>query len=551
LDGIENIDPVLRATIAALPSNDSIFSNSISRGPVVLGMGALRTEGNETPTVFRAAAALEDGGDPRANLNKYNNVLRSLDEIDNKATGRAVLTVVPERDGVVRRVPMVVNINGVLVPTLSLEMLRVAVGSPWFKVHKSATGVTGVSVPDLHVPTDPDGRAWVNFADHDSRRFISAADILSGNVDQSALQGRLVIVGTTGLGLQDFPSTPVTSAMPGVEIHAQLIETILDGIVLTRPHQSLWIELAVATIMGLLLILIVPILKSLWSVLILLLFVGSLGVATWFGHSSLLILFDATYPAISSAFLYLVLLGSFLVEVEHKYKQEMQEKERIAGVFGRYVSKDIVDEIVKKGQIPQLGGEYMQVTVLFSDIRNFTSLSEALDAQEIVRMLNTYFEEVCQIVLKEGGTIDKFIGDAIMVQFGAPVAHEDHADRAIRTALAMRQVARDFRPWLKQQFPDKTLPEFAIGVGMHTGRAVVGNIGSQARLEYTAIGDIVNSASRIEGKTKEFGCEILASSETLAAASLKVDVGQVQSVLVKGKEVPLQLHELLKINEDT
>ena len=550
LDNIDNIGPDLRANIKALPSNDQIFADSIARAPVVLGMGALQTEGTETPTTFRPTPAIEDGGDARPSLNKYNNILRSLDVIDDQAKGRGALTVTPERDGVVRRIPMVVDVNGVLLPALSLEMLRVATGSSWFKIHRSNTGVTGVSLPGLHVPTDPDGRAWVNFADHDNRRFISAADILNEAIDPENLQGRLVIVGTTGLGLQDFPSTPVASAMPGVEIHAQLLETILDGTVLSRSHYSLWIELAVLTLAGLLLILIVPMVKSLWSILSLFLIILSLGVASWLIHRTQLGLFDASYPALSSTFIYLVLLGSFLVEVEFKYLKETMEKSRIAGIFGRYVSEEIVNEIVHNGEVPKLGGEYKHVTILFSDIRSFTSISEALDAQEVIELLNTYLENICRVILLEGGTIDKFIGDGIMVLFGAPVAHKDHADRAIKAAIAMRQVAQEFKPWLAQRFPDKDLPDFAIGIGLHTGDAVIGNIGSHARLEYTAIGDIVNSASRIEGKTKEFGCEILASSETLAAATLKTEIGQVKSILVKGKEIPLRLHEIIDISED-
>ena len=209
------------------------------------------------------------------------------------------------------------------------------------------------------------------------------------------------------------------------------------------------------------------------------------------------------------------------------------------------MSEHVVDELVESGERPQLGGESKEITVLFSDIRNFTSISERLEAAEVVEMLNAYFEEICATVLDEGGTIDKFIGDAIMVQFGAPVAYEDHADRALRTALSMLEIAREFKSWLVARFPDRGLPEFDVGIGLHSGAAVVGNIGSHHRLEYTAIGDVVNGASRIEGQTKELGCAILASRDTVLAATGEVATGKVETVSVKGKEVPLELHEVL------
>jgi class 3 adenylate cyclase len=240
----------------------------------------------------------------------------------------------------------------------------------------------------------------------------------------------------------------------------------------------------------------------------------------------------------------IIFAGSMLL----KYVYVERERHRVAAAFGRYVSPAIVDEIIDSGKHPELGGIKREITVLFSDIRNFTTITERLNPEEVVEMLNTYFEKVCNVVLAEGGTIDKFIGDAIMVQFGAPVAYPDHADRAIRAALKIQQVAEEFAQWMQMRFSDKNLPAFSIGVGINSGQAIIGNIGSPTHLGYTAIGDVTNSTARIESKTKELNCTILASKRTLELARSKIKTGLHETVSVKGKDIPLELYEIIGID---
>jgi adenylate cyclase len=187
------------------------------------------------------------------------------------------------------------------------------------------------------------------------------------------------------------------------------------------------------------------------------------------------------------------------------------------------------------------------VTVLFSDIRNFTTISEKLSAREVVEMLNAYFERVCTVLLAEGASIDKFIGDAVMAEFGTPLPQPDHAARALRAAVALNGVAAAFRAWMAARFPDRGLPDFAVGIGLHTGEAVVGNIGSKARMEYTAIGDTVNLASRLEGKTKDTNCTILASEATVEAAAGQAMTGARHELTVKGRAQPVVAYEIVGI----
>jgi adenylate cyclase len=207
----------------------------------------------------------------------------------------------------------------------------------------------------------------------------------------------------------------------------------------------------------------------------------------------------------------------------------------------------VVEKLLAAGARPDLGGEAYRVTVLFSDIRNFTTISERLAPGQVVEMLNRYFTGACEPILAAGGTVDKFVGDAIMAVFGAPAAHPDHARRAVEAALGVTAAAREFRDWLAQRFIGMELPEFRIGVGLHTGDAVVGNIGSPKRLEYTAIGDTVNTASRLEGLSKDLGWTIVASLATLEAAGPGVTVGNRCTVTVKGRREPVAVCEILEL----
>ena len=213
------------------------------------------------------------------------------------------------------------------------------------------------------------------------------------------------------------------------------------------------------------------------------------------------------------------------------------------------VSDEVVDKLLAEGRRPDLGGEALSVTVLFSDIRGFTTLSEKLSAHEVVEMLNACFTRVCEPILEQGGTVDKFIGDAVMAVFGSPVRHPDHARRALRAALGMARAAEEFRGWMRQRYAGRGLPEFGLGVGLYTGVAVIGDIGTPRRKDFTAIGDTVNAASRLESATKELGCVIAASEATVAAAGPGVVTGKSEVIRVKGRAEPIRVCEILDLTD--
>jgi len=359
-----------------------------------------------------------------------------------------------------------------------------------------------------------------------------------------ALKDRVVIIAAANSGTSDRHFTPYSRGaraeqMSGGEIHANAVETIISG---RHPRElSRAVELA-----GLAALLILVSwgflqLRSIWG---LALAVASCAAVALPSYA--LFLHDWLVPVAEPQ---AGILAAYLITLGIRLTGEERERARIREMFGKYVSDEVVDKLLSEEKRPDLGGEALNVTVLFSDIRGFTTMSEKLSAHEVVEMLNAYFTRVCEPVLAQGGTVDKYIGDAVMAVFGSPVRHPDHARRAVRAALGMAREAAEFKKWMHDRFPDRGLTEFGVGVGLHSGDAVIGDIGTPRRKEFTAIGDTVNAASRLEGVTKEMGCVVVASEATVRAAGPGVRTGKFEQVKVKGKSEPLAVYEIVGLDE--
>jgi len=362
--------------------------------------------------------------------------------------------------------------------------------------------------------------------------------------DVRALAGKVVLIGSGYAGMNDLHPTPYSTnisganfLMPGPEIQVNIIETLLSGRFIDEVPAAIRL-LTFIFIFGALAF-SGRSLSAMYSV-----FLFSMMVLVSFCAGYLLFIKNLLFPvAHLQVGMVVVLICLALMRLTH----EERERGRIGKMFGRYVSPQVVAELLASSELPELGGQTRHITVLFSDIRNFTTLSEKLSAREVVEFLNTYFERACSVLLAEGAIIDKFIGDAVMCEFGAPLIQHDHAKRALRAAVALRNVAIEYRGWVAQRFAGRGLPEFDIGIGLHSGEAVIGNIGSSVRMEYTAIGDTVNVASRLEGMTKSVGCAILASHDTVTAVGPGVRTGTLYSLAVKGRHQEVQAYEILGV----
>lgn len=359
-----------------------------------------------------------------------------------------------------------------------------------------------------------------------------------------ALKDKIVIIAYEPAALQDSHPTPYSlslwkwqgSDMSGPEIHANIIETLLTGVA-PRPLPDYLPSLYLLAVLltGAPLFYRLPPWRGL-AVAVAMCAVAALATFLLFRN----------YWLLPTANVQLGIMLSYMGILGVKLTGEERERARIRKIFSRYVADEVVEKLLASGKLPDLGGEVFQVTVLFSDIRNFTTISEKLGPRQVVEMLNTYLSQACEPILAQGGSVDKFIGDAVMAVFGAPVPYPDHARRALKAALDLAQKAREFRGWMQQRFGDLELPDFAIGIGLHTGEAIVGNIGSPKRLEFTSIGDTVNAASRLESLTKELGWTIVASHSTITAAP-GVVTGRQETRTVKGRRASLEVFEVLDL----
>jgi len=358
----------------------------------------------------------------------------------------------------------------------------------------------------------------------------------------------VVIIAAEHAGSQDIHLTPyaqgflskIGHVMSGAELHANIVETLLTGR-FPRPVSNWFrlIYLVAVLITGTILFFSL----NPWR---------GLGIGLLFGLVCIVLayLFFRINWILSVTSIHFALALSYLGTLGFRLTGEERERTRLRRMFGQYVSDEVVEKLLATGYRPDLGGEALRVTILFADIRNFTKFSQRLSSHQVVDMLNTYLSRVCEPILEQGGTVDKFIGDAVMAVFGSPVRFPDHARHAVRAALAMAATAREFRSWMCERFAGLDLPEFNIGIGLHTGDAVIGNIGSPKRKEFTAIGDTVNTASRIEEITKQLGSTIVASGATIIAAGPGVLTGKREKVSIRGRDEQLEVFEIIGLQPE-
>jgi adenylate cyclase len=530
------LDAETRAKLDLLPSNDQVLADAIKQSRVVVGQAGSPTPSPRTQAEMTLQTGFAVvGPEPTDDLVTFPGLLRNILPIEQAAAGRGLFSIKPERDGIIRRVPVIMEAQDTLVPALSMEMLRVVTKASAILVRTDTAGVRAVAVPGLEVPTDRNGQFWVHFNKSNPARYVSAKDILQGNLPPDRLRGRLVLIGTSAIGLLDIKTTPVEAAMPGVEVHAQILESVLTKTLLNHPNYAIGAELIVAVLFGLAIIIVAPLLSpTIVVVLGVMLIAGLIGLSLFlFVEQSLLI--DFTYPLISSWLIYLVL--TFV-----NYFREQKQRQQIRSAFGFYLSPHMVEALARSPEKLVLGGEERRMTILFSDVRGFTTISEHYkdDPQGLTHLMNRFLTPLTNAIIERQGTIDKYIGDAIMAFWNAPVDDPEQEANACDAALEMQTRAAALNVELKQEAEASggVYMPLRVGIGLNTGPCVVGNMGSDFRFNYSVLGDTVNVASRLEARTKDYRLPLVIGSRTAERAQEKFATMEIDLIQVKGKKQP-------------
>jgi adenylate cyclase len=385
------------------------------------------------------------------------------------------------------------------------------------------------------LPTDRNGQLWVYFAKHDQSRYVSAVDVLDGKIGPDVVGQKLVLVGTSAVGLLDIKTTPLDRVMPGVEVHAQVLESALTGAMLSQPNYGLGAEILAAILFSLVIIWLAPILSP-----ITLLVLGGcvsalLAGSSWYLFANEKLLIDFTFPLIASTAVYLTMVFS-------SYFREQAQRRRIRAAFGQYLSPALVEQLAQSPEKLVLGGEEREMTIMFSDVRGFTTISESFksDPQGLTSLMNRFLTPLTNAILDRKGTIDKYMGDAIMAFWNAPLddaTHQVHACEAALDMLDRIKVLNDERE-KEADAQGRVFIPLNVGIGLNTGTCVVGNMGSNLRFDYSVLGDSVNLASRLEGQSKSYGLPIIAGSKTALAAKDKFAILELDFITVKGKKEP-------------
>lgn len=542
-----------------LEDNDKVLAEILGQGPYVLGyyfdVGGLDDASDPSaPGIVKESGTAREGA-PKDTASPHpldaavlrapgavsveqalfsaESVVGNIPVLARAASGSGFINVGADLDGIVRRAPLVMVWQERIYPSLALAAVLNAVGADTAALRLTSGGVESLRVGGRIIPLDSRGRMLLHY--RGGRRTIptfSVLDVLQDRLEPGALDGKIVFLGTSAAGLMDIRATPLDAFFPGVEAQATVADTIISGDFLQYPDWAPGLELTLVVGTGLLCTLLLTRLSGFWPLPFLAVLAGSI----WFGAQYAL---GDKGVYISPLMPLVTLGGNFGLLGFFKFWNEEQEKRKIRGSFEHYLSPEVIALVIKDPNLLKLGGEKMDLTVFFTDIRNFTTLSEKLTPQELVDFMNEFHSAMTGIILEQGGTLDKYIGDAIMAFFGAPVEQPKHALIGCRTALLMMESLYECRKnW---SFPGFSRIE--IGVGISSGEMVVGNMGSIRRMSYTVMGDQVNLAARLEGLTKVYGVKILISQFTHVRLDGEIVCREMDSVRVKGRTKPVTIYE--------
>lgn len=546
----------VRQALSSLPDSDATFATAIqSAGNVV--MGFTRAPAEETLSAPHLASTpllrLKDTGTFYRDTFLAPGVAESLSQFTKVAAGNGSFMATPDIDGIIRQVSLLIRYKkgeeeAKLYPMLGLEALRVAL-DPGRSIMINDTKDDGpfstsyqMRVSELQIPVESDAKFWVYYRHIKPQEYISAARLFDPaqlNALRERIEGKIVFIGTSTEGLRDIRSTPLDIFVPGVEVHVNMVEQILQGKFLTRPDLVVGAEAIIIGLSGLLIILLAPFMNVIILGVMTTGLMGGMFLGSWLSFKNFGLLLDPVYPSIALSFLFLA--SSLLSYLRSDY-----ERRQVRQAFGYYISPNYMEELTKNPDRLKLGGEVRDLTVMFTDIRSFTSISENLTPEELIQLMNDFLTPMSDLVMDNRGTIDKYMGDAMMAFWNAPLDDPDHERHACMTALKMDRALGPVNQRLQEKAMAEGRAPFLLnaGIGINTGPCSVGNMGSKQRFAYSALGDAVNLASRLESQTKIYGVNILVGEETRRKvpelAMLELDLIQ-----VKGKIKPVRIYTLL------
>jgi adenylate cyclase len=508
---------------------DADLAKSLGSGGIVISQTPT-TQSRNPDAARRGFAAI--GNDPAPWLYTWHGAIAPLPALAGSADGVGLLAVAPERDGVVRRLPMLARIGNTLYPSLVLETLRTAAGDPSYQIKTGEAGVEAVRIPQFPaINTDEKGRVWLAWNSKFER--IDATEITKAKVD-----GKIVILGLTIEGVGGIIATPAGEKWAH-EIQANALQTLIDGTSISRASYAKIVETLVLLGMLTTMLVLVPRLSVLLTVPFYILFVGITGYGSYYLFTHNLELWDPSYIILAGTFVY----GQIIF---NNFAREFRLKQQIKKQFGTYLSPAMVEKLQENPELLQLGGDTRELSIMFTDVRGFTTISEhyGSDVQGLTKIMNRYMTAMTAKILENNGTLDKYIGDAQMAFWNAPLDDADHAKHAVKTALEMLGDLEAFN----NSIAAEGVPPFGMGLGINTGDVVVGNMGSSQRFDYTCLGDAVNLASRLEGQSKPYHVKLVIGQRTYELVKDEYLCLELDCLAVKGKKEGVNIYTIVDRN---
>ena len=521
-----------RATLAALPDHDAVLAQQLTEARTVLGFVVVSDLTGPQQRVPEAKARFVATGAGPPGLHRFPAAVPALPALEAAAAGNGVLSFVPDDDGIIRRVPLVLQLGATTVPTLISEALRLSAGEHNIVLQSGPGGLDAVRIGDHVIPTTPAGEIWVHYSAPGKERYLPAWRVLDDPGLQASLAGQIVLIGSSAQGLLDLRFSPF-GPIPGVEIHAQALEQILSGHFLTRPGWARGAEALTLMLAGLAIGLLALRAQALVAAAACTLLLALLFFVSWEAYAAQRLLLDAVTPAVGILFTFVV------CSLAHHFVSERDQR-WIKAAFARYVSPNRVEYLVRHPEAMELGGRRQECSFIFTDLEGFTTLIEKIAPAQAVALLNAYLDEMIAIVFRHDGTLDRIVGDALVVMFSAPARQRDHKHRALACALEMDAFASRYA--MQQQAKGIAFGKTRIGV--HAGEVTVGNFGGSTMFDYRALGDPINAAARLESVNKHLGTRMCVS-EAILAANPNVEVRPVGRLVLKGKTESLMVFEPL------